>query len=343
MSGYLGTTVSLEKATDIYLSMPAEKRIPILHPRVVHADSFRDSRYQSAFWQFSRPGGQALKCFHLVTSFIEGSPAREAVVDIESAYGYGGVLCSSGEETFLREMTQAFSAWADENRILAEFSRLHPLLLDQPLCYETVTLNRATVVIDLTVDFFAGYAARRRTYLRKERKKSPELQELSPSTQLALFQRLYEETMSRLRAEKFYYFNTRYFSELVAAPGSRLWGLRYGEGEIQAAMLSLEEPESGIVEYHLGAYHQSSASRPMELLIHLVAEHYRDRGFRKFFLGGGRSSQENDGLLQFKRGFSCQELPFYIGANIFSRERYQALRDHPGLNMHPEKIIFYRN
>lgn len=323
--------------------MPSEKRIPSLHPRVVYADSFRDSRYQPTYWHFSNPDGRALKCFHQVTSCLKGSPAGETVVDIESAYGYGGVLTSSGEEPFLRESTQAFFAWASQNRILAEFSRIHPLLPDQPLCYETTILNRSTVLIDLTENFFSGYSTRRRTYLRKEREKSPELQELSLPVHLGLFQSLYEETMRRLQAEKFYYFNERYFSELFAASGSRLWGLRYGGGKICAAMVSLEEASSGIVEYHLGAYHQDGSSRPMELLIHLVAERYRERRFRKFFLGGGRSSHENDGLLQFKRGFSRHELPFRIGANIFFHKKYQALRDHPGLSPYPERVIFYRN
>jgi lipid II:glycine glycyltransferase (peptidoglycan interpeptide bridge formation enzyme) len=216
------------------------------------------------------------------------------------------------------------------------------LLPDQRHVYENVAMNRSTVLIDLTKDFFSGYSARRRTYLRKEQEKFPELQELSPSAHLTLFQGLYMETMRRLQAEKFYYFNERYFSALVLASGCRLWGLRYGGGEIQAAMVSLEVDSSGIVEYHLGAYHHDGSSRPMELLIHLVAERYRERGFRKFFLGGGRSSRENDGLLQFKRGFSRHELPFRIGANVFLREKYQALRDHPGFNPCSDRVIFYR-
>ena len=59
---------------------------------------------------------------------------------------------------------------------------------------------------------------------------------------------------------------------------------------------------SKVVEYHLGA-RKDDSHRAMMFVLHSISEYYKQKGYKSFFLGGGRSSQENDTLLSFKKRF----------------------------------------
>ena len=47
-------------------------------------------------------------------------------------------------------------------------------------------------------------------------------------------------------------------------------------------------------------------------MIHALSNYYKGKNYKKFYLGGGRSSEENDKLLFFKRGFSSREKLFLL-------------------------------
>src|ERR1039458_8383092 len=48
--------------------------------------------------------------------------------DIESVYGYSGPLSTTNDRKFLAEAWGAFSDWCQQQNVVAEFIRFHPLL-----------------------------------------------------------------------------------------------------------------------------------------------------------------------------------------------------------------------
>ena len=68
---------------------------------------------------------------------------------------------------------------------------------------------------------------------------------------------------------------------------------------------------------------------------------YKNKNFLNFYLGGGLSSNINDRLFSYKKGFSNLTKNFYIGDMKFNHERYLNLKKE--IKSQNNKIIFYRD
>ena len=225
------------------------------------------------------------RSFHAVDTSLENG---QVIRDIESAYGYGGVIYTSQDRLLRAKAHREFCCWAQKKRILVEFCRIHPLLPNQQDFFSEKQTNREVVRILFSDDFFSAYRKKRRWSIRKELQKDIRLVCAKGDSEMLLFRSLYEETMIRAGASDFYFFNEQYFEQLLALDSVKLWIAFYGNRPMSAAIVLVSEA-SGIVEYHLGAYAVSSKDQPMETLLHLIAVHYSNKGYKCFYLGGGRS------------------------------------------------------
>jgi lipid II:glycine glycyltransferase (peptidoglycan interpeptide bridge formation enzyme) len=61
------------------------------------------------------------------------------------------------------------------------------------------------------------------------------------------------------------------------------------------------------------------------LLYTKVAEWAKERGFHSVNIGGGRTNSDDDSLFKFKKNFSQQLRPFYIGKRIHRDDVYREL------------------
>lgn len=331
--------IPLAEAASIFSSMPANQQIPSLSPDYIKADSLRDCRLKPVFWLYSDSSFQCLRSFHIITSTLRNG---QVVKDIESAYGYGGVVCSSQDSLMRTRAHQKFCAWAQQEGVLVEFCRIHPFLAHQQDFFSGQRRNRDVVWIDLASDFQSGYRKKRRWTIRKELKKDIRLKCAKTKSEISLFKALYKETMRRAGANKFYLFNDEYFEHLLRLKCASLWLAFYGDRLLSAAII-LENANYGIAEYHLSAYAITGGDQPMETLLHLLAEHYSRQGFKYFYLGGGRSTCNDDSLLTFKKGFSRHLLSFDLGFNIFNQLEYDNLRVIRQSFVESAKVIFYRD
>jgi serine/alanine adding enzyme len=331
--------VSLAEAVNIFSSLPADQQIPSLHPDYVKADSLRDCRLRPIFWFYSDFSFKCLRSFHIVISTLKNG---QVVKDIESAYGYGGVVCSSQDSLMRAKAHKKFCAWAQQESVMVEFCRIHPLLAHQRDFFSGQRRNREVIWIDLASDFRSSYRKKRRWTIKKELQKDIRLKCAKTESDISLFRALYEETMRRAGAGKFYFFNDQYFEHLLRLDCAKLWFVFYEDQPLSAAII-LENANSGIAEYHLGAYAISSGNQPMEILLHLIAEHYSHQGFKYFYLGGGRSTSGDDSLLAFKKGFSKNMLSFSLGFNIFNQTEYDNLHLATQSFGESARVIFYRD
>ena len=73
--------------------------------------------------------------------------------DIQGAYGYNGMVTSSKDEGFIARFHESFDQFCQDEHIVAEFSRFHPLLNNQVLASPKMQTfySRKTVKLDLNL------------------------------------------------------------------------------------------------------------------------------------------------------------------------------------------------
>jgi serine/alanine adding enzyme len=251
--------------------------------------------------------------------------------DLESVYGYGGPH-ATGDDAFVARCWHAFSGWCSEQRVVAEFVRFNPLSRNERLAPEEMrlVLDRETVAVPLDVDaeaLWSGYRSVQRNMVRKAEAAGLVAAEVDPTpAALREFRALYDETMTRVGADEYYVFGNAYYDALGGLGDRlRLFEVRR-DVELAAAALFLVHRDR--MHYHLAASRgELRRLAPNNLLLHTAASWGLEHGLRTLHLGGGRTSEPEDALLQFKSSVSDVRLPFYTGRLVHDSSMYETLCD----------------
>ncbi len=256
-------------------------------------------------------------------------PVADGLQDLETVYGYTGPWATTDDPDFLRRAWHGFIPWVQEQRVVSEFCRFHPVLETHRFAAPgmTVIRDRETVAIPLTggpAAMWAGYESVLRNRLRKAVAHGLTCRRLTLAEGLEPFRSLYETTMTLLKADDFYVFPASYY-ERLAALGDRLAIFAVFKDELPvAAALFLAGERT--VHYHLGgSLPEYRVLAPNNLLFHTVAEWAMARGAHHLLLGGGRTNRDDDELLRFKRRFTKTTVPFFFGKRIWQPDRYAQL------------------
>jgi hypothetical protein len=249
--------------------------------------------------------------------------------DATSPYGYPGPLVSGSDDpTFLRRALIEGKHLLESEGIVSLFVRLHPLLnRSLPEGVGMIVNHGDTVSVDLTLPADVHWSQTRRDH-RNQINRSLKAGHLAAFDtdwkHFDEFKRLYRATMSRVSAERGYFFDDAYFDGLREALGERLrLATVEVDGTIAAAALFVET--DGIVQYHLsGTDERFARHRPTKLMLHFVREWAKERGNRWLQLGGGLGAA-NDSLLQFKAGFSPLRFPFHTLRMVVIEDEYTRL------------------
>ncbi len=332
-----GRELSLCEAVSIFQTMPAEWQLASLHPGMVEIDAARENLLRPVHWCFQ----QGHLCF--IHSFHLCSNPGLAINDIQSAYGYGGPLSNTDDATFLNSAAHAFSRWAHDNSVLAEFLRFHPLVPHRRWYAGEVVSNRETVQIDLGKDLFKQYQVRCRTSVRRFLEKDLQVERVPPECMQSVFPALYKDNMDRIGAASSYYFPKNYFDALFHFGGVENW-LVYLNGQAIAGAVILVSARARIAEYHLSAQARGAEiHKVMGGLIHVVANYYKSRQFRYFYLGGGRSVDSKDSLLFFKKGFSSSTSLYQTASRVYDTEYYETLKRALLSKAATGRVLFYKD
>lgn len=269
--------------------------------------------------------GDHVAAFPMLVRDIDGTDCR----DVTSVYGYAGPVVTRNmpEETrraFLDSLQDHFKS----NRIITAFARLHTLL-DQPAVlagFGEVLDIGFTVSIDLTQPRETQRAAYRKSHryeIERLRKNGFTCEEVG-ADHLGDFVRIYHETMDKIGADSYYYFDTEYFEHLIhKMPGvTHVWVCRDGDKIACAALFMLC---GGIIQYHLsGTATEYLKLAPNKLMLDAVREWGTEIGAHTLHLGGGVGSKR-DSLFKFKQGFSEREHVYSIWRHVCDPELYQEL------------------
>jgi hypothetical protein len=253
--------------------------------------------------------------------------------DAPSVYGYAGPVASGDAlpEKIGANFRSALREVLEEWRVVAVFSRLHPLIPQQVDWLaglgECKPLAR-TVSLDLTSPSGEQRARYRRNHkegINKLRRRGVTVEHDRDTARLPEFIAIYHETMRRVGAATAYFFPPSYFARLRACLGPclHLFVCRI-EGEIACGGLFAEC--NGILQYHLGGTRDTFLRlAPMKLLFDEVREWATQRGVGVLHLGGGATTHPDDSLLHFKMGFSDRTHDFCVWRYTPTPEMYDRL------------------
>lgn len=268
--------------------------------------------------------------------------------DFETAYGYGGPVCNCEDDAFLKRALAAFKEYCKTNGYVAGFVRFHPLLQNQR-SFDTIgrlLAERKTVAINLdqTMDdvWSNEIHSKNRNVIRKAEKAGCRFFVDDKYEHLSDFIRLYDATMDKLSADGFYYFNDAYYEQLVKGILNSFLGcVKDVEGKIISAAIFMYSGPYG--HYHLSGSDKSQlALSPNNFMLWNAAAELQRQGVKRFHLGGGTNSDEENSLFLFKRRFSKDTCQFYIGKLVFNEVVYDDIcRDWERQN--PEKAEHYRH
>lgn len=269
--------------------------------------------------------------------------------DIQGAYGYNGIITSSEDAGFIAAFWKAFDAYCQDNDIVAEFTRFHPLLNNQRLASLKMKtfFSRHTVALDLTDDdiWMHQISSKNRNMIRKAEKEGVTIVE---SDDYETFRRLYDGTMTDLHAEDFYFFPKSYYDEYKQTfQGESMLCLAMLDGKAIAGSMFMFSDD--YAHYHLSARDREySRYAANNLILWYAIQKAKERGCKWFHFGGGTTGNDDDSLLKFKKEFSKTLCEFWIGKRVHNQAVYDQIVEQWKTN-HPEsyeqnkvKLLGYR-
>ncbi len=246
--------------------------------------------------------------------------------DLSTPYGYGGFLVE-GED--VDQLNLAFTEHCQQNNIVSEFVRFHPLIENASSLsrmYEISEIGK-TVHIDLiSPDYIWGnFTSKNRNAIRKARKLGVEVYWGRSGQLISQFMDLYNRTMDGLGACPYYYFESDFYDSILC-------DLRYNSMVFFAThddriiAMSIILFCNGQMHYHLsGSDWDYRTYAATNLMLYEAALWGHTVGFKTFHLGGGLESKE-DSLYKFKKAFNrtCSNT-YAIGRRCFNMEVYNWL------------------
>lgn len=327
----LNAEAAADREEWIALWSSSAERHPFAHPDV--CSLLRAGGGQLSAAVMSVGGGHVLYPFFLrdidddLVAAADGHGGR--LRDIISPYGYGGPLhWGIGDvDEVTAQFWQTFDAWAEQNAVVSEFSRL-TLFTETLVPYEGVTRKRQTnYVRDLSVspeDLAQKVAPKVRSNVRRAQREGVTTVIDTTGEFVDDFVRIYTETMQRRDSADWYRFERPFFEGIHAAlPGQFAYVYAQHDGRLVSVDLLLFGEDTGY--YFLGGTEAAAFGvRPNDLVKMESMRWLQANGRRRYVLGGGVSAE--DSLERYKRGFALEgQYDYFTGERIISPQRYESL------------------
>lgn len=280
---------------------------------------------------------------------VDGELLIQKVFDVVSPNGYAGILLSEAAANmpeFLDFAMNQLIHLFKKKYVCSAFFRLHPILnqdFNKILNSDVCQVNGETVSIDLRLsesEIWHQTRPEHRNKINRCKRNGLEVRIVPYYKYIDRFIEIYEETMARVGAAKFFYFDREYFLQMGNALGDKIH-LCIVELDEQAICGGLFTECCGIIQYHLGGTKTNFLKQaPSKLMFDYVRFWAKERGNEVFHLGGGVGGAK-DSLYQFKAGFSKQRHALVTQRIIIDERQYLNLVDlrAKSLNIEAEKLL----
>lgn len=257
----------------------------------------------------------------------------EKYYDIITPYGYGGPFFYDYEKENLNDLViefrKNFSAYCNEQKIVSEFIRFHPLLENYKyLNYDMEILSLSnTVYINLLNEeqILNDMDGKARNMLRKAIKNNVKILESTDEKNIENFIEIYYKTMQKNEATNDYYFTKDYFKKLFDLGTNKVKLFNaYLENEIISSTIILIGEDW--IHYHLSGNTEIGYKLAANnLLLFEIAKWGVEKKYKKFHLGGGFGGDDSP-LFKFKNSMAKNNLSkFFIAKKIYEKKIYEEL------------------
>lgn len=248
--------------------------------------------------------------------------------DAETPYGYGGYLVNGViTDSILDKFKQNVYNWAKNQHIVSEFIRFSPFIKNKFIINGKIKYLHHTIYMDTTDEniVWKNLDPKNRNMIRKAEKNAVNII-VDNGENIEEFKRIYTQTMQRLNATDYYFFDDCYYEEMIKSLKKyiKLFYAVY-QGKIIGASIFFYNDTN--MHYHLsGCLTEFRHLGAMNLLIYKAALWAVEKNIRRLHLGGGIT--ENDSLYGFKKQFNKNGvLDYFIGNNIYDDNIYNFLLD----------------
>ena len=247
-----------------------------------------------------------------------------------SAYGFTGILNNASSD-FLKIGFKQINNWMLENNIIAEFIRFSPFIFNHENIFENLgyklTINRKLSIWDTSLvkdpEDDINYSCNKS---RRSKKLGAVFRKLTIN-EFSEFKDLYEKTMLINNAEKFFYYSDHYFKILLNEKelnNNYLFGV-FKDNELISAAWFISKNE--IAYYHLGCSTRKITGSS-DFVLRESIKFLVKRGIKKINLTGGRTTDEKDPLLIFKKRIGNALSDYFIATRSLDMPLYRRIREN---------------
>ena len=304
----------------------------------VHACKIYDFYHTWYYHSLEKTGEPVLFVYQQKDCFIAFPLLKRSInesefSDFTSVYGYAGPISNLDFDEMdlqtLEGFKEAFLKFLKEENIISVFCRLHPIINHDILVerFGSLVNNGNTVSINLAISLQEQRSKYRRQFRSKSRQlreKGFYLKKAETKEEVRSFVKIYNENMSRVKAESYYYFDENYFFNMLSSADfeSSVLLLYLGDEITCGAFVTFS---NNIMQFHLAATNNKYLHNgPMKLLIDEASIVGRENNMKYLHLGGGVGGNE-DSLFEFKAGFSDKILIFKTWRYVSDRSAYNDL------------------
>ena len=304
----------------------------------VHACKIYDFYHTWYYHSLEKTGEPVLFVYQQKDCFIAFPLLKRSInesefSDFTSVYGYAGPISNVDFDAMdlqtLEGFKEAFLKFLKEENIVSVFCRLHPIINHDIFVqrFGSLVNNGNTVSIDLTTSLQeqrSKYRRQFRSKIKQLREKGFYLKKAESKEEVRSFVKIYNENMSRVKAESYYYFDEKYFFNMLNSADfeSSVLLLYLGDEITSGGFVTFS---NNIMQFHLAATNSKYLhDGPMKLLIDEASIVGRENNMKYLHLGGGVGGHE-DSLFEFKAGFSNEILSFKTWRYVSDRAAYNEL------------------
>lgn len=289
----------------------------------------------SEVFEFQHPLGSIRHLY--IRCELETRLYGQTYYEIKTPYGYGGPIisdCLESNKPFLvKEFQAAFQKYCNEQRIIREFVRFHPVLSnaeDFAGCYD-ISFKRKTTGTNLELSedpVQAEFSKSCRRNIKKALNSGVSFRVTVRPDSLGDFMKLYYETMKRNQAEEIYFFDEIYFDNCLALLRENILLTEvFYEGKVIG--MGINFVYGKLISTHLsgtlGEYHHLS---PASILQYALTLWGNENNISLIHDGGGRTSDPEDSLFLFKKQFGKNtEFTYYVGNKIWNEKIHHELKE----------------
>ena len=300
---------------------------------------------------FEKDGDCALYPFLKNSITPLGYKLYKEYYDIQGAYGYNGVVSSTNNHVFLTAFWETFDLWCQENDVIAEFMRFHPLMKNQLLGEGHFQLihDRNTVYIDLTQseeEIFAGFEKGTRQHIRKAAKTIDIRPAENTEENVRIFYSIYTENMEHVNSIPYLFFNIQHFRNMFQQDNIEFFIAYQGDTPIACySGLVSEEYYGNYLRASLTDYNRTGVNT---LMYWSMIKSAKAHGCHFVHFGGGSSGDPDNSLLKYKMNFSKSLTEFWIGKKVHNQAVYDQVieqwkQKYPdSYETHKIKLLGYR-